>query len=569
MKRRIIGLLLAIIILTGVSVSSEAFYVETFYYLEGIDMVIYVPENCYVLTRDMSESDPSLAATGFTQVECDKYLRDHNMYMDAISQDGNLEIVVTAKDTSLSDLNNMSDEETSAFQATVIGTLYDTGAAIDKLDFYQHNQAKFVAIDFTRNSDNEKIYGALYSTIYNNKALNITISFYDGRESNRDTNLITKIIDSVEIYSEPQNGNTTKDWKSTVKEYWNNSNTGTIASYLKPYEENDPEAKVIRAAFLSMEENTGEDYRSLIAELIDSGEDVAMLLSSVSKELFGTSINLSYNEMALNSYCNRDYSSAFSIAVYQAKRGSVFGRAFVGYLLLCCNDNSLELTRLNVSGYQIITWLQENINAGDPVAMYIMADINRITKRESEVNYYDKAAELFDVLAQGGSIPDPSKNSSDDYPDSTNWITGLGFTTANPLIQYFIGECYRFGDGAFPKDFEKAAEWYHLAADRGLPEACECYGHILLMTFDGKLFEDVGVDRFNECLSYLLFAAEHEKPAAQYDLALIYSSTGLAEREDDVDYWMRKAADNGYPAAQQYVEDGKIRREDWMQFFTP
>ena len=53
------------------------------------------------------------------------------------------------------------------------------------------------------------------------------------------------------------------------------------------------------------------------------------------------------------------------------------------------------------------------------------------------------------------------------------------------------------------------------------------------------------------------------------DLALIYSSTGLAEREDDVDYWMRKAADNGYPAAQQYVEDGKIRREDWMQFFTP
>ena len=354
------------------------------------------------------------------------------------------------------------------------------------------------------------------------------------------------------------------DWKSTAKEYFYNSEYDSAVAYLKPFAENDPEAKALRAAILSTAGNPEEDYRVIIAELIDDGEDFVPLLERVTKEVLGFVINLDLNGTMLHTYCEGDFDTAFSIAAYQARRGSVFGRSFLVYACMNCKDTAKEIKRLGITGDELEYWIEESCTAGDPVAMYLLAETNTYLERKGDVNYYEKAAELLRILEQGGRIPEPEGRDSEDDPDSLNLnpMSGLGFSVRNPLICFFIGECFRFGDGDFPKDLDQAGEWYRKAAEQGLPEGAENYGHTLLQKL---LYRQVSGDDYdevlNECYYYLQRAATtHGRPAAQYDLAALYYSIGDT---DNGRLWMKTSAENGFSLAREYV-DGSYSFKDWM-----
>lgn len=348
-----------------------------------------------------------------------------------------------------------------------------------------------------------------------------------------------------------------KEWKNIVRNYVVAEEFESVAAYLKPYADSDPEAKILRAAFLSMDEEPEEDYRAVIAELIDTGEDPIPLLEAVSREVLGFALQLDFDGMALNTYCEGDYSTAFSIAAYQAGRGSVFCRSLIALGVFYYPHAEEEFTRIGVSRENVKEWLDSNIAAGDPVAMYIQAEFNTATDAESEVNYYDKAAELLIKLAEGGTIPQPED------PTGMNWLNGLGFSTTNPLISYFIGECYRFGDGGFQQDLSQAEQWYHAAADKGLPEARIYYGHILLKKIlSDQVPEEEYNDVVNKCYFYLVSAADlHERSLAQYDLGILYLTHGDTE-EGEV--WMKRAAENGNQYAETYVKNHVLVIVDWM-----
>ena len=365
----------------------------------------------------------------------------------------------------------------------------------------------------------------------------------------------------VTTTNEPENKQSRfdKEWKNVVRDYMDAEEYDSIAVYLKSYAYSDPEAKIIRAAFLSMEEEPEEDYRAVIAELIDAGEDPVLLLETASREVFGVVLQLDYDGMALNTYCEGNYSTAFSIAAYQAEQGSIFCRSLIAFGMLYYPHFEDEIARIGISREEFKEWLASNIAAGDPAAMYIQAEINIAADAESEVDYYEKAAKMLIKLAEGESIPQP------DAVDSAgiNLFNGLGFSTTNPLISFFIGECYRYGDGSFPQDFNQSEEWYHTAADRGLPEARLNYGHILLRKImSDQVPEENYADVVDECYFYLASAADiHERSLAQYDLAILYMILGDME---DGEIWMKKAAENGNIYAETYVNKNVLTIIDWM-----
>ena len=352
------------------------------------------------------------------------------------------------------------------------------------------------------------------------------------------------------------------DWKVLVKDYFFNSNIEEAVAYLEPISKTDKEAKIMRAALLANIANPEEDYRKIVAELVDEGYDVAPLLQNVTKEVLGFNINLDLNGMMLYAYCSGDYSTAFSLATYQARRGSLFGKTFLGYALIHCIDNGKQASRIGIDLEEIENGLKESVAAGDPVAMYVLAELYTFMGHESEVNYYRESARLLNDVEEAGSIPYP-KSIEDDGPDSLNKLSGLDFSVRNPLCCFFIGECYRFGDGDSSVDYDEAAHWYLKAFEMfGLPEAAQNYGHILLgKILKNEVLDDERDEVFRESAYYIEYAAKTcRKVAAQYDLAFVYYMINDLETGD---YWMKTSAENGFYPAQNYVQ-GSYQFEDWM-----
>ena len=353
------------------------------------------------------------------------------------------------------------------------------------------------------------------------------------------------------------------EWKSDVKKYVSNNDLNGAISYLKPFSETDWEAKIMRAAILADVSEPEEDYRKLVAELVDEDVDVVPLLQKVTKEVLGYNINLDLNGMMLYSYSTGDYSTSFSLATYQARRGSLFGKTFLGYAFIHCIDNGKEAIRIGISLEEIENGLKESVAAGDPVAMYVLAELYTFLGQNSEINYYREAAKLLNIIEKEGSVTYPKIGKEDD-PDSMNVMGGHDFSIRNPLCCFYIGECYRFGDGDFPSDYDKAAEWYYKAGEICvIPEALQNYGHILLgKILNNDMTDDERNDLLSESAYYILYAAETcRKVAAQYDLAFLYYMIGDFETGD---YWMKSSADNGFYPAQNYVP-GSYHIEDWMQ----
>ena len=354
------------------------------------------------------------------------------------------------------------------------------------------------------------------------------------------------------------------EWKTAVREMVYNKESEKVADYLVPYATYDQEAKILYAVFLSQDANATEDYRDVVAEMIDDGVDVEALLNRVSEEVLGFIQTLDYNGMAFNSYCIGNIKTAESIAAYRARKGDLFARSLVAHSIFNVKLRQDAYAHTGLSTEEFRQWIEENVQVNDPVAMYVEADIYTYNEVEPDADYYTMAADLLQILAQGGKITYGYENAD---PQGTlglqSLLTGLDMSSNNPLISYYIGECYRYGDGVFAQDKAQAEKWYRQAAERGLPEAQMNLGHILLF----KLIRDQVTDAdynsvVNECYTYLTGAASKGyNYLSEYDLALFYLAMGDQESGNQ---WMKVAAEDGSPQALAYIQNNTLMLFDWM-----
>lgn len=122
---------------------------------------------------------------------------------------------------------------------------------------------------------------------------------------------------------------------------------------------------------------------------------------------------------------------------------------------------------------------------------------------------------------------------------------------SSPESQQIIGQAFLLGSGV-PRNYEKAVEWYSLAAANGNREAQNELGFLYAV---GK-----GVERDPEkSAEYFLQAAFKGLPIAQYNIGILYY-TGNGFKDSDLQRsyaWFNLAATNGHQpalAARTYLE---------------
>ncbi len=169
--------------------------------LSELELEVTIPSGYSVITRNTSSSDPIFRELGTTKSALIGQFETNNIYLTAVSDTRNEEIVVTMTENNLSNFSLLSDTVLNTLASTLTNQYADYGITVLNCEVYQHSQAKFIRINFT-DADNT-VHGLQYYTIYNGRAMNFTMRSYEGSISSRQETTIKTIVDSIKYDKAP------------------------------------------------------------------------------------------------------------------------------------------------------------------------------------------------------------------------------------------------------------------------------------------------------------------------------------------------------------------------------
>lgn len=193
--------LLVLLLLTA-SFTATATNTKT-YELEELDIKIDIPENLIVFTRSIEINDPGLKVVGLTKADMETLMQDGNIYLNAIAENLDYEIIVTMIESSIDNFSLLSDTELMALMTIGDDEYEERNITRIKTEVYQHSQAKFIKLYISQPGYDSIVYGLQYYTTYNGKAINITLQSYSGVIDSVKEALLKSIVDSTVFGSDP------------------------------------------------------------------------------------------------------------------------------------------------------------------------------------------------------------------------------------------------------------------------------------------------------------------------------------------------------------------------------
>lgn len=199
--KRLIGMaILALMICsTGIYASDT-----TKYEIADLGLSLALPaEYSYVFTRDMDADDPNLADLGLTKEEL---FNNDSLYLEALTEDQNIELVVTMTDTDWSnlyyDFNDLDNNDLMEMAHTALMS-EDASADMDFTNysvFEGNEQAKFIKAEGTLTADDANGYAIQYVTVINGNAYTITFDFYNGTITDDEDALTEQVVSSIAFH---------------------------------------------------------------------------------------------------------------------------------------------------------------------------------------------------------------------------------------------------------------------------------------------------------------------------------------------------------------------------------
>lgn len=217
MKRTLRFLLIQTIILVMVACTIPFTMVSAAsntYDLDELELKVTIPNDYSVITRDTPASDPIFSDLGTTKSAIVSQFETNNIYLNAISNTYNEEIVVTNMKNSLSNFSLLSDTVLNTFASTLANQYKGYGINVSRHEIYQHSQAKFIKVYFTDTANS--VHGLQYYTIYDGKAMNFTMRSYEGSLSSRQETIIKTIVDSIKYDKAPPAADQGEDTNSFI-----------------------------------------------------------------------------------------------------------------------------------------------------------------------------------------------------------------------------------------------------------------------------------------------------------------------------------------------------------------
>lgn len=198
--RRVLSLF-AVLLLVMVLLCNPVFAASNTYDLDELALQVTIPSGYSVITRDTPANDPIFSALGTSKSALISQFETSNIYLNAISDTYNEEVVVTMMENSLSNFSLLSDTALETLASALVDQYVNYGINVSKFEIYHHSQAKFVKLYFT--DTGKTVHGLQYYTIYDGKAMNFTMRSYEGSLSTRQENAIKSIVDSIKYDNAP------------------------------------------------------------------------------------------------------------------------------------------------------------------------------------------------------------------------------------------------------------------------------------------------------------------------------------------------------------------------------
>ena len=252
----VISVALMLILCIDASASSNIYKVAE------LDLSIEFPSSYSVITRNISAYDPILDKLGVTKSELITHFQSNNIYLNAISDNSNEEVVVTmVEDYLFGDFNLFSDSNISTIATALINEYKNYGISASKYEVYQHSQAKFIKIYFTDAA--QTVHGLQYYTIYGNKAMNFTMRSYTGTLSYTQEQTIKRIVDSIHFNTAPQKADVPNSTPAFTY-----TDTATKVKFTVPDNNESVIYSIIEEADKYSEPATEEEAFELIADIV-------------------------------------------------------------------------------------------------------------------------------------------------------------------------------------------------------------------------------------------------------------------------------------------------------------
>lgn len=248
--RRVLSLFFALF-LVMVLLCNPVFAASGTYDLDELELQITIPSGYSVVTRDTPASDPIFSDLGISRSALISHFEASNIYLNAISNTYNEEVVVTMTKNSLSNFSLLSDTALETLTSALVDQYTNYGINISKYEVYQHSQAKFVKLYFT---DTDKtVHGLQYYTIYDGKAMNFTMRSYEGSLSSRQEKAIKTIVDSIQYDQDPPEAASGEDTDAFI---YTDSDCGVSFTVPANWKQEDfyKEREVIDVKFASTKE---------------------------------------------------------------------------------------------------------------------------------------------------------------------------------------------------------------------------------------------------------------------------------------------------------------------------
>lgn len=265
--KRFVSVVLSFVLVIFVFLPMSVTAASNKYDISELGLEVTIPEGYAVITRDTPASDPIFNELGTTQKAILDQFEASNIYLNAISDSSNEEIVVTMMENMVDNFGLFSDTTLDVLASMLVEEYSDYGMDISKYEIYQHSQAKFIKIYFTDTA--KTVYGLQYYTIYDGKAINFTMRSYEGSLSSRQETAIKTTVDSILFDNAPpivEQGEDTDPFQYT------DTDTGvtfTVPANWKQKEFNE-DRELIDVKFVS----TKEDGCTIIFGSVDMWEQM-------------------------------------------------------------------------------------------------------------------------------------------------------------------------------------------------------------------------------------------------------------------------------------------------------
>lgn len=248
--KRIFAAMVVFVLLATLSFNT-AFAAPETYVLDDLGLQVVIPSGYSVITRDTLATAEIFNRLTMSKAELDSMFVASNIYLNAISDTHNEEVIVRMSESLLDDFHILSDAVLNMLMSLAVEQWEASGLDVIKYDIYHHTQAKFVRIVFEEEAN--AAFGVQYYTTYDGKTYNFTIRSYTGDLTAKQENVIQAIVDSV-IFDKAPSGVEPSITADTF--VYTNNETGVTFTVPANWQQEDlsKEREILSVKFVSTED---------------------------------------------------------------------------------------------------------------------------------------------------------------------------------------------------------------------------------------------------------------------------------------------------------------------------